>query len=148
MTNVLRRIKKGNQTFVKFNFAEAEEYLKKIKNRQINSIIREEVDQFYNTNSNNKNLNKEKENSVKDNKENKDNLSSMDMNDDNFQDDISISLDSNFMGDKIKNEEDKDKEKDKMDLSFDDIDKNLNNNLDNSLGGLNNTIKYLFTILF
>ena len=147
MTNVLRRIKKGNQTFVKFNFAEAEEYLKKIKNRQINSIIREEVDQFYNTNSNNKNLNKEKENSVKDNKENKDNLSSMDMNDDNFQDDMSISVDSNFVGENVK-DKGNDKDKDKMDLSFDDIDKNLNNNLDNSLGGLNNTIKYLFAILF
>ena len=136
VTNVLRRIKKGNQTFVKFNFAEAEEYLKKIKNRQINSIIREEVDKFYNSNSSNKNLNKEKENSVKDNKENKDNLSSMDMNDENFQDDISISLDSNFIGDNIKTEDDKNK--DKMDTSFDDLDKNLNNNLDNSLGGLNN----------
>ena len=133
VTNVLTRIKKGNQTFVKFNFYEAEEYLKKIKNRQINSLIRLEMEQFYKSNyknmsSNNKNMNKKKESNKENNKDNKDNLSSLDMNDINFKDDISISIDSNFVG----GEEKKTNGENNLDNSFDDLDKNLNNNLDNN----------------
>ena len=129
VTNVLRRIKKGNQTFVKFNFIEAEEYLKKIKNRQINSLIRDELELFYKNNSNNSN--KVNENNIKENKE-KDNNSSMDMNDDNFQDDFSISLDSNYVGG-----EEKKPGENNLNNSFEDPDQILSSNKENKENNTN-----------
>ena len=157
-TNVFRKIKKGNQNFVKFNFLEAEEYLKKIKNRQISSLIKNEFENYYknlnniknnnNSNSNNnsevnenKNINKEKE------KENNQNLSSMDMQDDNFGDDFSISIDSNFVGGEEKKllgnkRENSFDEEEKNLMTNNDMNNNQNSNSLNNIGiNLNNGIK-------
>ena len=55
-TNVFTKYKKGNINYVKFDFFEAEEYLKKIKNRKISSLIKNELENF--NKIKNKNINK------------------------------------------------------------------------------------------
>ena len=145
-TNVFKKIKKGNETYVKFSFPEAEEYLKKIKNRQVNNFIRNELEQINKNpnninNNSNKNTNAEKENK---NKEKENNLSSMDLQDDNLKDDFSISIDSNFVGDEEKKfignkRENSFEEEGKNFLSNNENNLNMDNNLNSSFnnGGIN-----------